>query len=95
MIVTLILQVLPDVNESYDKHYERRKTNAYDNPYAGGMNFTASNAGSAPSGAAHDPFNPVVAPVTDDEINAVLDGSLIGDDVGHDLQEQMNSFTNK
>merc|ERR1712196_424623 len=73
-------QVLPDVNESYDKHYERKNT-AYDNPYAGGMSFTANNAG-----ATSDPFNPVVAPVTDDEINAVLDGSLIGDDMDSSLK---------
>eukprot|EP00656_Telonema_subtile_P012231 TRINITY_DN16150_c0_g1_i1.p1 TRINITY_DN16150_c0_g1~~TRINITY_DN16150_c0_g1_i1.p1 ORF type:complete len:1016 (+),score=184.22 TRINITY_DN16150_c0_g1_i1:88-3135(+) len=70
-------QVLPDVNESYDKHYERKsKSNPYDNPYAGGsgMSFTAKNAGVNPvSHDPHDPFNPMVAPVTDEEINACLE----------------------
>lgn len=71
-------QVLPDVNEGYDKHYERKSNNRpYDNPYADGMSFTAKNAGLNPVSNAHDPFNPVVAAVTDEEINAVLDPDLI------------------
>lgn len=81
-------QVLPDVNESYDKHYERKsKSNPYDNPYAGssGMSFTAKNAGVNPVSNQGDPFNPdpfnpSVAPVTDEEINACLDDDLLGDD---------------
>lgn len=73
-------QVLPDVTEGYDKHYERKKnSNPYDNPYGGGMSFTTANAGASTSKTkvvSNDPFNPVVEAVTDDEINAVLDKDL-------------------
>jgi len=73
-------QVLPDVTEGYDKHYERKKnSNPYDNPYGGGMSFTTANAGASTSKTkvvSNDPFNPVVEAVTDEEINAVLDKEL-------------------
>merc|ERR1711998_479617 len=62
-------QVLPDVSEGYDKHYQKNRP--YDNPYDGAMTFTATNAGQNPTKPdADDPFNPVIAPITDEEINA-------------------------
>jgi hypothetical protein len=75
-------QVLPDVTEGYDKHYERKSKqsgNPYDNPYAGGMSFTTNNAGASTAKDAvvsNDPFNPVVAPVTDAEIDDCFDQDL-------------------
>jgi hypothetical protein len=78
-------QALPDVTEGYDKHFERKSKqqsggNPYDNPYGGGgMSFTTSNAGASTSKdtvASNDPFNPVVAAVTDAEIDDCFDQDL-------------------